>query len=70
MFRKKKKQDEYKPLKHITVYFPVAKSITYNNPSNCTINENSGMLNIQVKNQSIFYNIQQLLAYEFEEEES
>ena len=87
MFRKKKKKDEdkVKPLKHITVYLNEGNYIKYEKPSDCTINENIGLLNIKLNNQSvvhnqsiihnirhdqsIFYNLQHILAYEFEEEE-
>ena len=70
MFRRKKKpkQDEDKPLKHVTVHFAGGKSIKYENPTNCTINEYIGLLSIKCKDKSIAYNIQHLLAYEFEEE--
>ena len=73
MFRRKKKKDEDedkdKPLKHITVYFDEGKPITYNNPTNCTVNENIGLLHIRVKDECVVYNLRYLRAYKFEEKE-
>lgn len=87
MFKRKKKKDEdkVKPLKHVTVYFDEGNHIKYEKPVDCTINENIGVLNIKLDNQSvvhnqsiiqniqhdqsIVYNLRHILAYEFEEEE-
>jgi len=65
---KKKEKDRDKPLKHVTVHFAEGKPITYENPTNCVVNEVIGVLCIRLNDKSIHYNLSHLKAYEFEEE--
>ena len=69
MRMRKEKNNEDRPLKHVTVYFEEGKPITYENPTDCLINEAVGILCIRFNNKSIHYNLSHLKAYEFEEDE-
>jgi len=70
--KKREEQEESKdrPLKHITVYFKEGTHKKYENPDTCLINERTNSLNIRLKNKNIVYNLDYLLAYEFEEDMS